>query len=391
MSQWRLRKCESKQIVSGGKTGSGLPEASGTGRQEEPERPLPAPLGLHLGNMLLGAGLMGEDMLGAALDGLSAWRRHPFRRPAVEPPVLAAEGASRLLDFGRSDERAATVLLVPSLVNPAFVLDLLPGASLVEELRNAGLRPVLLDWGSPGAAEADYGVDACVGRLLRLAETLAGESADRVHLVGYCMGGTLTLAAALLRPDLFARLALLAAPWDFHAGDHSARRLAGLALPAIPLFERLPAIGPEMAGAFFAALSPLATLKKFARFSQLDPASPEARIFVALEDWANGGPPLAAGVAIEVLRDWYALNRPAAGLWRIDGTPVDPARLALPVLAAVPRADRIVPPEGALGLAGGLVADLLLRPTGGHVGMVVGRRAADELRRPLARWLLGTL
>ena len=38
-----------------------------------------------------------------------------------------------------------------------------------------------------------------------------------VVLAGYCMGGLLTLAAALRRPDLVRGLALLATPWDFHA------------------------------------------------------------------------------------------------------------------------------------------------------------------------------
>lgn len=384
MSHWRLRSCESKQIVS-------VDQASPRRGDAPPEalrRALPEPLGLHLGHMAAGAGLLGEDMLGAALDGLAAWRRHPWRRPESDRPVLAAEGGARLLDHGKPDA-GPTVLLVPSLVNPAHILDLLPGASLVEDLRAAGLRPVLLDWGSPGAAEAGFGVDDCVRRLTSLAGALAGQVGGRPHLVGYCMGGTLALAAACLRPGLFASLAALAAPWDFHAGDGTARRLAGLALPTIPLIERLGVAPPESIAGYFAALSPLAMMRKFARFSRLDPDSPEARLFVALEDWSQGGPPLPAGVAIEVLRDWYALNRPAAGLWRIDGVRIDPAALALPICAAVPLADRIVPPEGALGLAGGRVPDLLLRPSSGHVGMIVGRRGAGDLRAPLVRWLRG--
>ena len=35
--------------------------------------------------------------------------------------------------------------------------------------------------------------------------------------MGYCMGGTLAVALAARKPRRVSKLALLAAPWDFHA------------------------------------------------------------------------------------------------------------------------------------------------------------------------------
>ena len=58
------------------------------------------------------------------IAGIAAYRRHPWRRDLPDPPVLWSEGGSRLLDFGGA---GPTLLLVPSLVNRASVLDLAPG------------------------------------------------------------------------------------------------------------------------------------------------------------------------------------------------------------------------------------------------------------------------
>ncbi len=97
-----------------------------------------------------------------------------------------------------TSERASTspVLVVHSLVTRSWVLNLAPGRSLVAALLEVGHDVYLLDWGIPGAAEAGHGFDDYVATLL-LAEQEVRERSGRpaVHLVGYCLGGTLTLAA----------------------------------------------------------------------------------------------------------------------------------------------------------------------------------------------------
>src|SRR4029077_2221749 len=124
-----------------------------------------------------------------------------------------------------------TLLFVPSLINRATVLDLTGERSMMRYLAANGARVLLLDWGWPGEVERSFSLtDYIAGRLER-ALLAAGR---QVVLVGYCMGGLLAVAAAQRRPDLIRALALLATPWDFHAGDPD--RAADLARLA-PLFE----------------------------------------------------------------------------------------------------------------------------------------------------------
>src|SRR6201999_4466867 len=122
------------------------------------------------------------------------------------------EGTARLLDYGGD---GPAVLFVPSLVNRWTVLDLMPDHSMLRWLAGQGVHPLLLDWGDPEPAFTL--TDHIAGRLVRTMEVAARENGGQTVLAGYCMGGTFTVAAAALRPDLVSGLALLAAPWDFHA------------------------------------------------------------------------------------------------------------------------------------------------------------------------------
>jgi polyhydroxyalkanoate synthase subunit PhaC len=54
----------------------------------------------------------------------------------------------------------------------------------------------------------------------------------------------------------------------------------------------------------------------------------------------------------------------------------------------VPARDRIVPPASARALATALPRAVRLDPPLGHIGMIVGRHAEREVWQPLAGWLL---
>ncbi|MDB5414378.1 MAG: phbC [Rubritepida sp.] len=318
----------------------------------------------------------------ALLGGIAAYRRHPHTRSLPDPPVLWSEGSARLLDFGGTGR---PVLFVPSLINRAYVLDLDEGASLMRFLAANGLRPLLLDWGWPGPAERRFNLtDHIAGRLERA--LMAAPSG--LVLAGYCMGGLLALAAALRRPDRVGALALLATPWDFSSDPQShglARVLPGLE----PMMEHAGALGVDTLQSLFAMLDPYGIPQKFRAFARLDPASPRARRFVALEDWLNDGIPLAAPVARETIGGWYGHNTPARGEWAVAGKPVNPGDWRGPAFLAIPARDRIVPPGSALPLAAAIPDATVHIAQAGHIGMVAGQGAEAALWRPMLEWLRG--
>ena len=324
----------------------------------------------------------------ALLAGIAAYRRHPWSRTAADPPCLWQEGETRLLDYGEPD--ATVALVVPSLVNRSYVLDLLPDHSMLRYLAAHGIRPLLLDWGAPGLAERDFSLsDYIAGRLERALAFIVGRNGGQpLPLVGYCMGGTMAVAIAARQPQWVSRLALLAAPWDFWAANRpQANDLAAL-LPSLePALQFGGALPVDALQMMFSLLDPGSVAAKYRDFARQDQGSARARMFVALEDWLNDGIPLAAQVARETLRGWYGANSPANGAWRILGLPVQPQLLSMPCFIAAPGRDRIVPPESAKALAGTIANAELHVPPAGHIGMVAGSTAKRVLWEKLAVWL----
>jgi polyhydroxyalkanoate synthase len=323
--------------------------------------------------------------------GILAYQQHPYRRALADPPVLWREGSTRLLDYRSTvaDKSAPALLVVPSLINRSYVLDLAPGRSLMRDLAGRGFRPVLVDWGAPDEAERRFGLDDYVaGRLNRVLDAVIKEVGGPILLVGYCMGGLLTLALALRRQDELSGLVCLATPWDFHAERPEQARLLGQSVGLLePILQSLGELPVDAIQTLFATADPLQVVRKFMAFAEIDPRSPKAEQFVALEDWLNDGVPLAAPVARECLAGWYGENATARGQWRIAGATVEPAQIHLPTLVVVPDQDRIVAPASAAALAAALPNVTPLRPAAGHIGMVVGGGAEQALYRPLAKWL----
>ncbi len=315
------------------------------------------------------------------IAGIAAYRRHPWRRTLADPPVVWAEGESRLLDYGGV---GPPVVFVPSLVNRAYVLDLAEGQSMLRYMAGRH-RVLLLDWGWPGVAERGFTLtDYIAGRLERAVAALG----EPVVLAGYCMGGLLCLGVAQRRPELVRGLALLATPWDFHAVEADrARAMAGL-LPVLePLMGLTGRLPIDAIQTLFVLLDPWGIGGKYAGFGRMDPDGDRARQFVAIEDWLNDGVPLAAAVARECIGGWYGANTPANGAWHVAGEVVDPGRLTVPAFVAVPGRDRIVPPESARPLAALIPGAVLHVPASGHVGMVAGGSAERALWRPLSDWI----
>jgi polyhydroxyalkanoate synthase len=303
------------------------------------------------------------------ISGVERYCAHPYHRTLKEPPVLWQQGSTRLLDYGKKGQ---PVLFIPSLINAATILDLDKNRSLLRWLAGQGLRPLLLDWGQPSAAETNYTLDDYTARAASALASL-GQPA---HVVGYCMGGLIALKVAQVHKNKVERLALLATPWDFHAGHkEAALRAAALYRVWQPGLSQLPV---DYIQTLFTLLDPLGPGQKFIRFAEL-PEGPEAQAFVVLEDWLNEGVALTKPVADTCLIDWYERN--AAHEF------VDPARVQTPTLVMLPQHDKIVPPESAEALAQLLPDCRRIKVPLGHIGMIISHNAPAQSWAPLAAFL----
>jgi polyhydroxyalkanoate synthase len=322
--------------------------------------------------------------------GVRAYRGHPYRRRLADPPAIWRQGTTRLLDYGTAGKaKRGAILVVPSLVNRATVLDLTETTSLMRHLARQGYRPFLVDWDAPGPEEKAFGLDEYIaGRLEAALDAAVAAYGGPVALLGYCMGGNLALALALRRPQDVAGLACLATPWDFQAdGPISAPLEPAMASSLAEAIAALPEFPVDLLQAMFASLDPFLVNRKYRAFAERRAAGGEDELFVAIEDWVNDGVPLAAKVASQCLLGWYGANEPAQGRWHVAGEAVAPGRLRCPALVIIPARDRIVPPASAHALAAAIPQAQTLTVPSGHVAMVVGEHGPRLTWQPLVAWL----
>lgn len=330
----------------------------------------PRPLTLFL-DLVRSKTAANPERLARVLEGLRKYQEAPRREPPQGAPVIAERMGAALRDYGGE---GPDVLFVPSLINPPTVLDL-GDRSLLRWLADQGRRVLLLDWGWPGEERHGLSVAGHVEEiLLPLMATL-----DRPpDLAGYCLGGTMATAAAQLGGA--RSLVTIAAPWRFHGFPEQEReRLAGLWQGSKAVAERLGVLPMEALQVAFWSLDPERTVRKFEDFAGLEGEA--AASFVALEDWANDGPPIGHAAAREMFEDMFGADLPGTGRWQVGGKIIDPASLPCPPLNIVSTSDRIVPDSSAM--TAGERIDLAR----GHVGMVIGSKAREELWQPLASWL----
>lgn len=358
----------------------------------------PTPLPLHLG--IAASASMGGDKAGAALltdmaAGIRKYQTHSYERTLATPETVWSAGMVRLL-LERAREGGAkqpALLLVPSLINGSEIFDLIEGRSLMRWMAGQGRDVYLLDWGAsvedPGQGDMHRLVTQ---RLLPAIEAAALRSGGPVDVLGYCMGGTIVAAAAYIAPDNIRKAVFMATPWDFHAPDSMLRDHVSQWMPAAAMLMardgRLPAYWVQ---SVFAALDPQQAIRKFSDFAALDDRDPAALRFVAVEDWLNEGRDLPVALAKECLEEWCRDNRPASGTWRVGDTVVQPSRISVPSLFIAAGRDKLVSPASARKLCDALPRARWHESTTGHIGLIAGERAVEDVWHPLSDWLSESL
>lgn len=309
--------------------------------------------------------------------------------------VVLRDGTASLYRF-RARPGGATkpaVLLVPSMINRWYVLDLRSGASLCEALVAEGFDVFCLDWGIAEDEDRYLTWDDVLARLARMARAARRTArASKLGLLGYCMGGTLAAIHAALHPDEIAALVNLAGPFDFSKAGF----LGTMTDPRWFDPEAITSagnLGASQMQSGFSALRPTAAMAKWVGLLDRmhDPAARQG--FEALETWAGDNIPFPGAAYVTYIQDLYQKNALLAGEHRVAGKPVRLSDITCPVLAIAAERDTICPLASARALldAVGSSDKRLLTVPGGHVGAVVGSKAKSMLYPGIAKFWEETL
>jgi polyhydroxyalkanoate synthase subunit PhaC len=327
-------------------------------------------------------------------------KRVPRGMPSVgQTPyeVAWSENKWRLLRFSPNPASAPTklrtpVLLVPSLINRWYVLDLAPGRSLIEFLVGRGHDVFIIDWGTPGPEDRYLTWDDICGRYLgravRRVAALANNTSAGIHLLGYCLGGTMTVNYAAAFPDHVATLTTLAAPIDFSAAGIMTTWTRTAQFDVQALTEGFGNLPWPLMQASFQMLKPTTNASK--AVALLDRAWDDEFLdgFLATERWGNDNVSFPGACYRDYIELLYRRNALLTGEMTLLGKPALLSAITCPLLSVSFKNDHIVPPLSSNVLVDAVRSSdkTLLELNGGHVGAVVSRKAASGLWLKLSDW-----
>ncbi len=316
------------------------------------------------------------------------------KRPVVgQTPseVVYRENKWSLLHYHRRAEGLkyeTPVLLVPSLINKHYVLDLLPGKSFIEYLVQQGFDVFCIDWGVPGDEDRYLTFDDIAGTALGRAIRFAAKTVPhrKTHLLGYCMGGTLAVIHGAVHNEFIASLATLAAPVRFHDDSPLSQWTNSKTFDVNALVDAVGTVPWQLLQGAFYLLRPTLTLQK--AVNVIDRAWNDEFLdgFLALETWGNDNVSLPGEFYRRYIEGLYQDDGLLAGRFSLSGHHVNLENIHFPLMAVTFANDSIVPAASAAPLVNAVSSKdkQHVHLPGGHVGAVVSKHAAKSLWPQLA-------
>lgn len=290
------------------------------------------------------------------------------------------------------------LLMVYALVNRPYILDLLPGRSVVEHFLSGGAEVYLIDWGAPDAGDRDRTLEDYIGGALHdcVQQVRHQSGAEQVSLFGYCQGGTFSAMYTALHPEQVRNLLLLAAPIDFEVDGLLNLWSKKEFFNVDKMVETYGNVPASVLNGAFAMLRPIYNLMdKYVQFSwsllENRQSHGQAELFCAMEQWIADGIPQPGGVFREFVKGCYQENLLIQNRMKLGQRLVDLRSIRCPVLNIFAEGDHIVPPQSSRAFNTAISSqDKTLLPfaAGGHVGMTIGAHARSALWPKVVDWLV---
>jgi polyhydroxyalkanoate synthase subunit PhaC len=283
------------------------------------------------------------------------------------------------------------VLVVTSLVNQPYILDLVPGQSMVEHLLRQGFDVYLIEWGRPRQEHKNLTLEDHVLRLLpECVDAVLRDSGEReLSIIGYCVGGLLSALYAALHPKApLKNLVCMAAPVNSD-GLVSLKAWMGEGFDEEGLIAQYGNVPADWVQNTLRALRPFGKLAGAANLLNQIDKEDTVRSNLRMGKWESDNIPFPGGVFRQMVNDFLRANKLVKSEWVIGGKRVTLAQIKQPLLHLLAQDDHITPYASAsdlVKLAGSRdKTEHIVK--GGHVGLVAGRGAETRMWPALDAWL----
>jgi polyhydroxyalkanoate synthase len=276
------------------------------------------------------------------------------RNLAVSPgKVIFENKLMQLIQYAPSTPSVlkTPLMICPPWINKFYVLDLNPEKSFIKWCIDQGLTVFVISWVNPDQRHAKMGFEEYMRQgplaALEVIEQVTGE--DKVHTIGYCVGGTLlaiTLAyMAATNDHRIASATLFTAQVDFtHAGDLK----VFVDEPQLEVIER------RMAERGYLEGKKMATAFNMLRSNDLiwpyvvnNYLRGKAPMPFDLLYWNSDATRMPAANHSFYLRQCYLNNTLSQGQMTIANVKLDLGKVTVPVYNLATREDHIAPAKSA--------------------------------------------
>ena len=320
---------------------------------------------------------------------------HPVAVAQTPAEVVHTDNKLRVLRYQPVVERPHPVplLIVPSLINRYYIFDLQPGKSMVEYLLSQGIDVYMIDWGEAGPEDRfvtfDHYITGYLRRIVQRVRTLSGQ--DRISLLGYSVGGTLTAIFSTLYGQYVRNLVQIAAPINFHDEGLLSQWTRKDRFNVDLIVDTLGNMPTELMRASFRMLKPTVQIAQQITLANKLGDTEAVQDFLAMQTWLNDHVVFPGEAYRKLIKECYQDNLLVQGRLVIQGKRVDLGQIEAPLLNIMAARDHLCPPQSSAVL-NELVRSAdkqLLELPSGHVGIVAGRTASKQLWPQLANWLIG--
>ena len=318
----------------------------------------------------------------------NAWRLYVGKgirnQPSTPSTILHDEHHRVLRRYEGGNRNQNPVLLVPPLAAPARAFDLRPGLSLAQHLVGKQRPTYVIDYGEISRCDRNLGFEEWTEDIVPAAIRQVSADADGkpVDVIGWCLGGTISLLTLASHPDLPVRsLVTVATPIDYaQAGLDWVRNIARLTRGQVmtSFAKLLGGIPGAVNRLYYKWSTPMRQLAK-PWFIVRHLTRVEKLIHMrAVDEFMAAMPAYPGRLFIQMYRQMVLGNELARGILRLPTREVSLAQVNVPVLAVAGKSDAIAPVPAAKAmthvLTGAPSVDFHVVP-GGHLGTLTGPSA----------------
>jgi polyhydroxyalkanoate synthase len=284
-------------------------------------------------------------------------------------------------------------LIVPWLgISRPYILDLLPGHSMVEFLLQHGHDVYLLDWGVIAEEDRHLGFEEAVLKILPRAidHVLEAAGAPQLTLTGICLGGVITTSYLGLNPAApVQNYVAVVAPIDFDQGGLFKTWLGQAQFPADLMVERFGGVPPSLMSMGFKMLRPTNDVAALSGLLFNLDKKEYIPTFKAMNRWANEFVGMPGRFYSQLSKELYCQNKLYQGTFVLGGHRVDLRHIRQPLLVVAAAKDHIVPPLAARALMDAVASTdkEYIELPGGHISVFSGRQANKILWPKIATWV----